>query len=68
MTDRHAGYVVTLEDNIREDDAAQTIAALRQIKGVLDVCPIVADPMLMVAEARVRTENVTQVFSNRAPA
>jgi hypothetical protein len=56
MTDRHAGYVITLEENIREDDAEQTIAALKQIKGVLDVCPITADPMLMVAEARVSTQ------------
>ena len=56
MTERHAGYVVTLEENIREDDAAQTIAAIKQIKGVLDVAPITADPMLVVATARVRSE------------
>ena len=54
MTERHAGYVVTLEENIREDDAALTIAAIKQIKGVIDVCPVVTDPRLVMAEARVR--------------
>jgi hypothetical protein len=56
MTDRHAGYAVTLEANIREDDAQDTIAALKQIRGVLDVRPIVSDPMLTVAEARARRD------------
>jgi hypothetical protein len=44
MTDRHAGYIVVLEKDIREDDAEETIlAALRMIKGVQSVQPIVAD-------------------------
>jgi hypothetical protein len=42
MTDRHAAYLVTLEQPMREDDAESTIAALRHIKGVLDVRPVVA--------------------------
>jgi hypothetical protein len=45
---------VTLEENIREDDAALTIAAINRIKGVIGICPITADPMLVVAEERVR--------------
>lgn len=56
MTDRHAGYVVTLEKNIREDDAQETLAALKQIKGVLDVRPIINGPEVMVAESRIRRE------------
>ena len=35
MTDRHCGYIITLENDIREDDAEATINALRMIKGVL---------------------------------
>ena len=41
MTDRHSGYVVILDGEMREDDAQATIAALRQIKGVVDVKPVV---------------------------
>jgi 3,4-dihydroxy-2-butanone 4-phosphate synthase len=40
MTTRHGGYVVVLEDDIREDDAKLIINALKCIKGVLSVQPI----------------------------
>ncbi len=54
MTDRYSGYVVILEDNIRDDDAQDTINAIKQIKGVLDVTPIVSDFATMIAEKRAR--------------
>jgi hypothetical protein len=41
MTNRHSGYVVVLTDDIREDDAEAVITALKMIKGVLSVQPIV---------------------------
>lgn len=44
MTDRHTGYVVTLAVPIREDDAEHTLNAVRQIKGVVSVDPIVREP------------------------
>lgn len=53
MTDRHAGYIVTLENDIREDDAEYITNALLMIKGVLSVRPIVSDVELMVAKDRV---------------
>lgn len=56
MTDRHAGYLVMLKQDISEDDAEHTIHALRMIKGVLSVEPIVADADLMIAEARAVSE------------
>jgi hypothetical protein len=43
MTDRHMGYVVVLDENLREDDAAHVIAALQMIKGVASVTPVTAD-------------------------
>jgi len=52
MTDRHSGYVITLDHDIREDDAERVITALRQIRGVVDVRPVVADG---VAEYVTRT-------------
>ena len=56
MTDRHAGYIVTLADDIREDDAEAIIQALLMIKGVARVEPIVADHQLFLATQRARAE------------
>lgn len=56
MTDKHAAYVVVLGDDIREDDAEQIITALRMVRGVVDVRPVVADVDLRIAETRVRAE------------
>ena len=54
MTDRHAGYIVVLDRDIRDDDAKATLDAIRQIKGVLEVQPVVADMMGAIASSRVR--------------
>ena len=39
MTDRHAGYIVTLADDVREDDAEAIVTALSMVKGVKEVSP-----------------------------
>jgi hypothetical protein len=52
MTGRHAGYLVTLTTDIREDDAQEIIAALRMIKGVAGVQPLVSDWQTGVAADR----------------
>lgn len=54
MTDRHIGYIVTLEEEIREDDAESTINALSHIKGVLNVSPVIANHEMWMAEAKGR--------------
>lgn len=56
MTDRHNAYIVVLEQDIRSDDAEATIAALKQIKGVLSVKPNVSNPDEHIAEMRVRND------------
>lgn len=56
MTDRHAGYVVVLDDDIREDDAQFVINALRMVKGVVAVEPVAGDHQLLIAQQRVRAE------------
>lgn len=44
MTDRHAGYIVVLAEDVREDDAEEGVLnALRMIKGVASVEPVLAD-------------------------
>jgi hypothetical protein len=62
MTDRHAGYVVTLKDDIREDDAAHLIDLLGHLKGVLSVTPIVSDFSVAIAEERAYGQLREQVY------
>jgi hypothetical protein len=54
MTDRLKGVSVTFTDDIREDDAEAVINAIRQLRGVLVVGPILADYRDVMAEQRVR--------------
>ncbi len=56
MTDRYNALTVVLEENIRDDDAEALISAIRQLRGVLDVKPNVADVNSMVADSRARLE------------
>ena len=43
MTTRFSGFMVTLREDIREDDAQPIRDALMQLRAVADVQPIVAD-------------------------
>lgn len=56
MTDRLKGVVVTFEQDIRDDDAESTLEAIRHIRGVLSVKPLVSGPEQGMAEDRVRHE------------
>ncbi len=62
MTDRHSGYVVALDKDIREDDAEAIIAAISMIKGVLAVQPVETDPMSAIVRLRVRREILTKMY------
>lgn len=57
MTDRHSGYLVTLDHDIREDDAEESIlVALHMIKGVASVTPVTDDRPLDVQAAVIRRD------------
>ena len=43
MTDRYPGFLVTLDRDVREDDAEAFLTAIRMIKGVVNVEPLVTD-------------------------
>jgi len=43
MTDRIKGFVVTLEQDMREDDVEAITNAIRMVRGVLDVARSVVD-------------------------
>lgn len=54
MTDRVAGFTVTLDDDIREDDAEIIAGAIRVLRRVVSVEPVAADAALHIAERRAR--------------
>ena len=56
MTDRHSGYIVVLESDIREDDSQNVINAIRMIKGVISVDPIISNVEIHIAKTRVKLE------------
>ena len=62
MTDRHAGYIVTLGEDIRCDDDEHIITALQMVKGVVSVTPVTADHQLHMAEDRVRFALQRQMY------
>ena len=53
MTERHAAYLVVLAEDIREDDAEESVlTALRMIKGVASVKPVTASVDQVIARER----------------
>lgn len=62
MTDRIKGYVVILEENIREDDAKQITDALSMVKGVLKATPLISGIEDLIAEERVRARLRNQIL------
>lgn len=63
MTDRHSGYTVVLDKDVREDDAESIRLALSMVKGVHSVIPHVANHDLAVAERRVRREMEDRLYA-----
>lgn len=68
MTDRLKGYIVILEENIREDDAQPITDALTMVKGVLKVTPLVSNVNGRIAEVRARQKLVDQLLHILLPA
>lgn len=54
MTNRLAGYIVTLAEDIRVDDAEGITKAIGMLRGVATVRPIEADMVLHMAEDRTK--------------
>lgn len=63
MTDRHAAYLVVLEENVREDDAEDgVLTALRMVRGVLSVEPVVANIDQQIGQVRADSEWREKIF------
>ena len=56
MTDRFNALTVVLEKNMRDDDAEALIAAIRQLRGVIQVAGNIASPSDYMAEERAKRE------------
>lgn len=56
--DRFSGLVVILEDDLRDEDAQPIIAAIGQLRGVLDVRTVTSRPGL---EMTLRAKIVTRL-------
>lgn len=54
MTDRHKGYVVHLDADLRDNDSEGVISAISMIRGVAEVTPITTDYAADVIIARRR--------------
>ncbi len=56
MTDRLKGFIVMLDEDIREDDAQPILDAIRQIRHVQSVATMVSDADDWMARERVKIE------------
>lgn len=64
MTTRHSGYIVILEDDIREDDAEDLMKLLRQIRGIISVRPVEGlSPQIAIAKARALQELEKKIWN-----
>lgn len=62
MTDRINGFWVALGEDTRIDDAEATLAAVRQLRGVVAVESHVSSIEDWIAESRVRLEYKRKLF------
>jgi len=56
MSDRHAGYVVTLDQDMPSEYAQKIIDAIQMLKGVVSVKPIIGNVELQLMRERVHSE------------
>lgn len=63
MAKYHHSLTVTLGENVREEDAQALSAAIRQLRGVIDVSSNVADGNSHIAETRARHKLADQLWN-----
>lgn len=67
MTDRIKGFVVALDEDMREDDTDDIKTALSMIRGVAGVTDVLANPGDYISRQRVRLELETAVYAALRP-
>jgi hypothetical protein len=67
MTTRHAGYIVTLKEPLREDDADILMNAICLLAPVASCVPVEANPQHQIATERARSELLGKVIDVLVP-
>jgi len=62
MSDRISGFIVTLKDNVRLEEADDLIKLIRLLKGVLDVHPNIAEWDSYIDERRGKIKFKEKLF------
>lgn len=62
MTERHMGYVVVLDGDVRDDEAHHVINAIRMVRGVSEVVAVTADYEADVIASRRRDRQWTEAL------
>ena len=62
MSDRYIGFVVTLENPIKDDIAKHLLDAIAMLKGVVDVKPLIEDPMHEATKNMARAELINKLW------
>lgn len=62
MTDRIQGFIVVLDETLREDDAETTLIAIKQIKGVLQVSPQKDENAAIFEKTRVKLKIIRKIL------
>jgi hypothetical protein len=63
MTDRFAALTVVLEGDIRSDDAQGLIEAIKHLRGVASVDPVVSDMNTHIARTLARQELTSKLLA-----
>lgn len=61
MSDRINGFVVILDKDYKDEDVEQTINAIKQIKGVLEVKPNIVTAVERIAGERLKIEIANKI-------
>lgn len=56
MSDKYAGFVVGLDKDLRSDEVQATLNAIKMIRGVIVVEPVVTTATLHIAQGRAARE------------
>lgn len=63
MSERYSHLTVILEHDIKDEDAANLINAIQQIRGVLTVQPKISGVMQAIANQRAKQELIDALWS-----
>lgn len=63
MTDRVKGFTVVLDKDYRTDDVEAILSAIKMVKGVLTVSPLIVDPSDYINRMRIQSDLEEKIFA-----